>query len=139
MSSVCSSWLRSSASALAVDVGPTDGEQAEATASSSPRKMRGTMAMLTSDDAALAPGGDARVLRCADERHDAAALDRCDSVRGGRDHLADAERKIVTNARADGSRGVRRRAAAGGGRRDDGDGLLRRRCLLREPRDGAVH
>src|SRR5207237_7733616 len=125
MSSVCSSWIRSSASALPVDVGATDGEQAAATTSSSPRKMRRTMAMLTSAGGALAPGGDARVLRCADERHHAAALDRCDAVRGGRDRLADAEREIVTDARANGSHGVRRRAAYGGGRRDDGHRLPR--------------
>src|SRR5438552_10049111 len=145
MSSVCSSWIRSSASAPAVGAGPTDEEQAEATASSSPRKMRSTgkmrstEAMLTSDDAALAPGGDARVLRRTDERHHDAATDRCDSVRGSRDHLADADHEIVTDARADGSRSVRSFTAAGGRRRDDGHRLLRRRRLLREPRDGAVH
>ena len=101
--------------------------------------MRSTEAMLTSDDAALALGRDARVLRRTDERHHDAATDRCDSVRGSRDHLADAEREIVTDARADRSHGVRRHAASGGGRRDDGHGLLRRRRLHREPRDGAVH
>ena len=46
---------------------------------------------------------------------------------------------LLTDARADGSRNVRSVTAAGGRRRDDGDGLLRRRRLLREPRDGAVH
>src|SRR6266699_2222212 len=117
-SSVCSSWIRSSASAPAVDVGPTDGEQAAATASSSPRKMRGTMAMLTSSDAALALGGDARVLQCTDERHHDDALDRGDSVRGSPDRLADAEREVVTDARADGSRDMRSLTAAGGRRRD---------------------
>src|SRR6266699_7018751 len=119
LSSVCSSWIRSSASAPAIGAGPTDGEQAAAMASSSPRKMRSTgkmrstEAMLTSDDAALAPGGDARVLRCTDERYHDAATDRCDSVRGSRDRLADAERKIVTDARADRCRDVRSVTAPG--------------------------
>src|SRR5439155_9923975 len=140
MSSVCSSWIRSSASVADVGVGATDGEQAAATARSSARRERSTEAMLTSSDAALALGGDARVLRRADERHDiASALHRYDPVRGGRYPLADADRESVTDARADGSRGVRSVTAAAGRRRHDGHGLLCRRGLHREPRHGAVH
>src|SRR5882672_12201370 len=139
MSSVCSSWIRSSATAVADGVGATDGEHAAATASSSASSERGTTAMLTSDDGALAPGGDAHVLRCTDKRRGDAPAYSVASVRGGCGALADAERAIVADARADGSREVRGVTAAGRGRRDDGDGLLRRRRLHRESRHRAVH
>src|SRR5206468_2496532 len=99
--------------------------------------MRGTMAMLTSDDGALAPGGVARVLRYADECHrNASAVDHADSARRSGDALVDADREIIAHAGADRSREVRRLASVGRGSRHERDRPAAvSRLLRRHPGD----
>src|SRR5512132_4051180 len=92
MSSVWRSWTRSSAIADDVGVGVTADEHAHAIASASAGMKRGTSAMLTSNDAALAAGTYPRLVHRTDERH-------CDtfarSERVALDQLADGNGKAV--------------------------------------------
>ena len=86
----------------------------------------------------LAPCDDARVLRRAGGRHRDATADRS---RHDFDRGSDAHARATRHADAGPGQSseMPRITAAGGRRGDDGSGLVHRRRLLREPRDGAMH